>query len=169
MLHLLRILDIKHWRDGEVVWEASDLPNTLHRTGELYALRGLFATASQDAVPFYYVGMDNRTDIAVNDTITSLSGEPTVNGYQRQAVSAASGFTVTLNESSGHYEAVSGVLTFTASGGTWGPVLNLFLATSNGNSGLLISSVQMDGTHYVSNGESLTVRLGVRLWDSSLV
>ena len=72
MLHLLRILDIKHWRDGEVVWEASDLPNTLHRTGELYALRGLFATASQDAVPFYYVGMDNRTDIAVNDTIMQL-------------------------------------------------------------------------------------------------
>lgn len=168
MLHLLRILEVKHLDvDGSVIWESRDLPNTLHKTGEEYVLQACFCNAVQGVVDFYYAGMDDRETISVDDTMADVTAEPAAYGYIRQAISSASGFTVSENIATDHFEAVSGILTFTATGGTWGPVRNLFLATASDEDGILISSVAMDGTHFVSNGQQLTVRIGIRLWDES--
>ena len=81
-----------------------------------------------------------------------------------QAVSSSNGFTIVLG-SDNNYRAKSSIVTFSASGGSWGPVQNLFLATSTSNSGYLISTAQFNPlqTRTLANGESLTLRISVGL------
>ena len=38
---IMKILWIKHWRDGEMIWEAENIKNLLHREGESFILRVL--------------------------------------------------------------------------------------------------------------------------------
>lgn len=163
MIHLLKIDSVEHVdNDGSTLWHAEHMPNTFHLSGELFLLSVAFNTSSGITVPTsYYLGLDNRASIQVSDTLTSLSAEPTQNGYLRQAVSSLNGFSVGV--SSGNYRAVSSIVTFSASGGNWGPVSNLFLATTSTTSGYLLSSVSLDNSITVLNGQSLTLRISVGL------
>lgn len=163
MLHLLKVIEAQLWRDGKVVWETRDRPNTLHSLGTKFVLQGLFNTAEVGIPPFYYAGLDNRPSPAVGDLLSGINTEPATFGYQRVAISSSNGFVVSVVDDV--YQATSGVLTFNATGGTWGPVQNVFLATTNDNTGILVSTIQLDGPHFVNDAEKLTLRVGVSLKD----
>jgi len=173
MKHLLRILEIQHIRDGKVIWEATDLPNTLHLDGEEFLLSTVFRSTSGIIIPsFFYVGMDNRSTVNVTDNMQSLTTEPTGNGYSRQPVSSATGFTIEQftiqGDTSGiqHWRAKSGVVAFTASGASWGPVSNVFLTDRIDNSGYLISTAPLGSTRSVGPGDNLTFRFSLNVVDN---
>lgn len=161
----MRVLELKHYsREGELLWEQDVVPNIIHAEGELYCLTALFTTLVTSIPSNYYAGLDNRTTPAREDTLANLSQEPSQYGYARQPLNSGSGFIVSVN-SNGVYQATSNVITFIANGGTWGPVKNIFLTTTVDNSGKLISTAALDGQHFLSTGEQLTMRLALTLRD----
>lgn len=162
-MHLMRILEITHWdENNNVIWKDDDIPNVFHRQGQQFLLSVAFNSASSITVPTnYYIGMDNRATLSDTDVMSSLSGEPNTNGYARQAVSSANGFTVEV--SGGKYRAVSNIVTFSASGGSWGPVRNVFLTNLITNTGYLISSIPLSAARTVTDGQSVTVRVSLSL------
>ncbi len=168
MGRLMTVLEIQHWdRNGNLIWEGKNFPNLLHDEGEAFCLGVLFNSAVTPLPPNYYCGLDNRVSPAAVDSLANLSQEPTQFGYARQVVSSANGWTVAINES-GIYQATTNVLTFVASGGGgWGPVRNLFLTNSATNTGKLISTAALDGPHTLSDGEQITLRLGLTLRDAT--
>lgn len=163
---LIKIKKIQHLsKTGEVLWENSNLYNTLHLDGELFILNAMFA-GGQDNIyipDFYYFGLDNRTTITAADTMVSLQNEPLVNGYIRQDVSSLSQFSVALN--TGHYRADSPVIAFSAIGGGWGPVRNLFLTDKGDNTGSLISSVSLGSVVSLIAGEQILLKMALSLFD----
>lgn len=98
----------------------------------------------------FYLGLANTT-IAETTTLASIS-EPSGNGYARQLIErSATGFP-TLAAS----VATSTTETFTASGGTIGPVTDAFLATvASGTAGLLLFGSALSTTRTLADGESL--------------
>ncbi len=174
MKHLLRILEIRHIREGKVLWEAFNLKNTLHLEGEQFLLSTVFRSTAGIVIPsFFYLGMDNRQQINVSDNMYSITTEPQGNGYTRQAVSSATGFTIEQfavpGDSSGilHWRAKSQLIAFTASGAAWGPVSNVFLTDRMDNTGYLISSAPLGTTRSVSPGDNLTFRFALNVVDEA--
>lgn len=167
----MRILEVRHLRGEKVLWEAQNLLNTLHLEGEEYMLSALFRTTSGVTVPsFYYLGMDNRTTISPSDNMVSISTEPSGNGYSRQAVSSATGFTIenyTLSSAS-HWRASSQVISFSGAGGQWGPVSSVFLTDRLDKTGYLISTAPLGTTRFVGDGESMTFRFLLSMFDEDI-
>lgn len=165
---LLRIEEIKHIdKNGNILWQEHNLPNTFHIEGEEFVLRAAFVGGQANTyIPEnYYFGLDNRTTLTVDDTMATIvteGSEPSGNGYFRQAVSSSSQFQITLAES-GHTKAVSPIVTFVASGGNWGPVQNLFLTDQADNTGFLIASVALSTTLTVNDGEGVHMRMSLTL------
>lgn len=163
--HLMYLLEIKHLDcNKSILWESKEIiPNILHRQGQEFLLKGMFNTASAVVPPAnYYLGLDARLVLSATDTLSSLIAEPNINGYARQAVSSFNGFSVAL--SGGSFSATSNSVVFSASGGSWGPVRNLFLTNVvNGTSGYLISSAPLGSQRTVNSGESISVRIAVSL------
>jgi hypothetical protein len=175
---LIEILEINHIRDGEIIWQNFNLKNVLHQQGELYFLQILFANGSADSMgntmtvpPLYYFGLDNRSTISVTDTLSSISGEPTTNNYQRQVANSTTNWTFGTS-TNGNNQAKSPILTFGAYGGSWGPVCNLFLTmqpqTTDNTNGYLISSVYLGNAAItVIDGDSISLRMSATLSNSN--
>lgn len=169
VLHIARITHID--RLGNVLWEAKDLHNILHDEGEKYILSAAFATglSGYGAAPAnLYLGIDARSSLAEADTLASLSGEPSGNGYARQALSTAgtglSGQDFYINQPAAYYRADSKSVTFSASGGDWTAVTRLFLTTaSSGTSGKLIASIALSASRTIVDGDSLAASIYVGL------
>lgn len=161
---IMKVLEFQHFdRHGNLIYEEKNIYNTLHRSGEQFILATLFTGV---AIPAnYYIGLDNRTTIAVTDTLaTVVTSEPTENGYEREPV-ASDEFNIVTN-SNNNYQANSPIVTFRAEGGSWGPVKNIWLTTSSsGSSGYLICSGRLAGTTTVNDGELVSLRLGMALKD----
>ena len=154
----MTVLEIKHYRDNKVIWEEQNIPNIFHESGERFLFSVAFDTDGGYEVPtFYYVGLDNRSVIDYSDDIGSITGEPSGFGYGRQTASSSSGFGITLTE--GRIRATSGILTFSATGGSWSQVSNVFLATSADSSGDLIATSALSSPRTLNSGDHLTVRL----------
>lgn len=171
---IMKVIEIKHLRNGEVIWEKRNIKNILHLDGEEFILRAAF-TGGQDSsvIPEnYYLGLDNRVALEADDTIENLLGEPTGNGYTRQQVSSSGDFIV--SEESGHFRVTSKIVAFRAEGGEWGPVSNLFLTDKETDDGYLISTVPLSDDPdnpiniVVEDGDSLTLRLALTLRDCPL-
>lgn len=160
---ILKILELSHFsRSGVLLYREEDLKNTMHSVGEDLILRILFA--GQLVPENYYVGLDFRSSINRTQTINEVFGwEPSTNAYSRQTVSS-SNFSI-ITSSSGAKQANSPTLLFRASGGSWGPVRNIFLTTALGfgANSILISSVPLSTSITVSNGEIVTMRMGMAL------
>jgi hypothetical protein len=166
-LNLLTILNIKHIRNNQVIWEASNLRNILHTEGEEYILKAAFVggAADNEFIPTdFFFGMDARTALTAGDEITDLVDEPSANGYSRQAATATDGFEVSV-DSGGFNRAVSPIVTFAAAGGDWGPVKNLFFTDKEDNSGLLIASVALGEDLTLTDGDTVSMRMGLSLQD----
>jgi hypothetical protein len=170
MKHAIRIIEIQHLsKNGEVLWEQKNLKNILHTEGEEFLLSAAFigGKTSNTYIPTsYYFGLDNRATLAAADTMATVAsnGEPSTNGYARSSVSSLSQFTISTNIS-GYNTATSPIVGFTASGGSWGPVRNLFLTDKSDNSGYLIASVALTTPKTVMAGEAIHARMGLELKD----
>ena len=165
MKHLLTIEEIRHLdKEGEIIWSARELLNTFHNDGEEFMLKALFS-GELDIPDDYYFGLDKRTTIRIGDNLVSLLDEPEneFNGYARQPIAASGQFVV--DTTSDHYYARGPILHFSASGGSWGPVRNLFLSTTRQSDygGYLLASVPLSQTITVADGESISVRMGLSL------
>jgi hypothetical protein len=156
---LIKILEIQHLsKNGEVLWRSENIRNVLHSEGEEFMLTSLFVDAS--TIPSDYVfGLDNRLTTAADDTMADVSiVEPAGNGYFRQAVASDGQFTISVVNNI--HRANSPIVTFSAAGGSWGPVRNLFLTNQPDSSGFLIASVPL-----AQDGESVSMRMALSLKD----
>jgi len=169
---IMKVLEIEQVRNGKVLWSKKNLYNTLHAEGEAYFLKALFRNPGDGSIPpqFYYLGLDARISLDISDTMTSLLDEPNSNGYFRQAVSSKpdqpTGWYITANE--GYSKALGSIVTFSAAGGSWGPVSTLFLTTQNNNDGVLISSVSLSEEAYLDSGDAINVKMAMTLRDCPL-
>lgn len=168
MQHVITILEIKHLsKDGQILWEAKNLPNTLHTDGEEYMLKAVFTGGVTNTfIPAsYYFGLDNRVSILAADDMTTIStsNEPSTNGYNRASVSSTGQFSVSVSVSNNI--ATSPVVSFTATGGSFGPIRNMFMTDESTNSGFLIASVPLTTQLTVSSGETIAARMGLVLKD----
>lgn len=155
-MRLLTIENIKLIdKNNNIKYEQSNVKNTLHQLGQFYILRGLFKNKNT-LVDFYYAGLDNRVSLSASDTMSSLLNEPSTNGYTRQKINSWNDAVITNSV----YVIKSSNITFNASNGVnsrWGPVRNIFLATSQDTSGFLISSVKLSQELTVASGDSIVL------------
>jgi len=161
--HLMTIIEIEHFDNkGKSIWKQENISNVFHEEGQEFLLANVFDTDFGVSVPSnYYIGLDNRDAIDVADDLSLLSGEPVGNGYARQTCSSTTGFTV--GTFSGVKKARSAVKTFTASGGPFDEVQNVFLCTSADDSGFLISSTALSSSRILLDGENLALRISLSL------
>jgi hypothetical protein len=160
---IMKMLEIKHYsKDGDVIWEDHNILNLLHTDGEEFILQALF---NGEPIPVaYYLGLDNRSDLSVEDTMDSLTTEPAGSGYLRQPVLSSGEFTFAVTNA-GYTQAQTPIVEFNASGGSWGPVANIFLSTEADSSGFLISSLTLSSPVTLNDGERVTVRMGLGMRD----
>lgn len=164
---LVKILHVQHLsKNGNVLWEDRNLKNVFHTEGEAFVLNSVFSGGNNPNtfIPDnYYFGLDNRTSPSAGNTMADISGEPTVNGYFRQAVSSASQFVI--SEVEGINQANGPIIQFSAVGGPWGPVKQLFLTNGTGTTGDLIATVALSTELTLEDGESVNMRMGLSLRD----
>lgn len=158
---VLKILEICHMRGPEVIWSQSNIYNQLHSEGEALLLSCCFNNTGTLPPNAYYFGLDNRGTINAGDTLEDIFGEPSSNGYNRQARPSNGGFTIELVN--GMYRASSSIMTFSASGGAWGPVKNIFMTNAAGSSGTLISSAALSQEVSLISGDSVNLRMALSL------
>lgn len=161
-LHLVEILEINHHDiNGKIIYQEKNINNIIHKSGEEFILKVLFG-----GLPIpnqYHLGLDSRSTLNANDVLsTCASLEPVGAGYSRQSLDN-NNFTFITN-GFGDYQANSPAVLFKALGGSWGPVKNVFLTTvSSGSSGYLISSIALGSSIILSNGETVSLRIGLAL------
>ena len=182
-MRLLTIESIKLLdENNKVKYEQNNIKNTLHQTGEFYMLSSLFSNKTRcnppgienllcdgqavtlgnlksTRVDFYYAGLDNRTTLNTTDTMASLVDEPSSNGYARQKITSWSSPVI----SNSVYVIKSNSITFSASSTGWGPVRNIFLATTQNASGFLISSVKLNQELTLKAGDTSILIMNLSL------
>ena len=170
---------LRHRRNGRIIWASGigdidagmedmavllgDQPygeNALADEGESAMLDVYFRGAT--APTNFYLGLVNDTPVET-DSLTDLTGEPSGSGYSRQTIPATSVGFPTLALDSGDFQTTSTTETFTASGGSIGPVTYSFLATSSDNTGLLVAYVALSTTRTLTDGDSLDVDVAIKL------
>ena len=167
-------------KDGRLIWvEDGWQHNILHTQGEDYILSRAFDTdyggapggwdpSGWTTANTMYVGLDNRATPAEGNTLANLSGEPSGNGYQRQAILVTTGFTIQAS-GSGYQEAASAAtISFSASGGDWTAVQQRFLCTDqsavlSGTGDLLLATIPLSASRTVKNGDTLNTNIVVGL------
>ena len=162
---LMKIVEIQHICNGEVVWEEKNILNTFHNGGELFVLSCCFDNGGSLPPANYYLGLDNRSTVSADDMLSDLVDEPTSNGYLRASVSSSNAFVI--DTISGVYNASGPIITFTATGSGYGPVSNLFLATTSDNTGILIATAVLSAPITFTNSSSVNMRMRLSLQDGS--
>ena len=178
--NLMTVFEVSHRNKyGEILFEKYDLKNILHSEGEEYILKTLFTNdytpiMSQTGLPTfvvtsYYMGLDNRSSLTTSDSLVDIEELETIGtGYRRQEVNKSS-FQIVEN-SNGNYQANSPIIQFNCSGGSW-TAKNIFLATSYSSlftgPKKVISSVPLGSTLVISNGETVSMRIGLALKTSN--
>jgi hypothetical protein len=146
-------------KDGLLIAEFQR-PNALTYQGESVLLdlffRGLNAPAQ------FYFRLCNDT-LDVGDVLTTITGEPTSNGYAPQLIERSDIGWPTIELHDGAYRVVSKQVTITASGGDIGPVNTGYIASTLDNTGILVAFVNFDVPRTILNGSSLLAKYQVTL------
>lgn len=145
-------------KDGKLIWEHEQY-NTLAQEGG-QSMLDTYLRDQNDPTTFY-IRLFNDTPVKT-DALSDLTGEASGNGYAAQEVPRSTGGWVSLALDSGDYQATSSQETFSASGGSWGPVTYAVLATSTDSSGEHIAFVALSTSRTIADGESLKVTLNVK-------
>jgi len=126
--------------------------------------RGDMLTAFLQAIQVpttFFLRLYNDTP-ADTDSLGSLTNEASGNGYAAQELTRdASGWNTLANEGGLTHSVTSKVATFSANGGSWGPVTNVVLATSSDNSGRFIGWAALGASRTLKDGEALKVNYGI--------
>ena len=173
----------QHRREGRVIWahghgdldivvgspEHDELirssiwtPNALADEGESDLLDVYFRGAT--APTGFYVGLLNSSP-SDTTTLTTMTGEPSGSGYSRKNLTRNSTGFPTLALDSGDYRLVGAAVTFTASGGTIGPVTTSFLCSNaaSGTSGKFLVYNALAQSRTLADGDSLDVTIRIKL------
>jgi hypothetical protein len=155
---------IFHWKhiaaDGKTVLDEWDSYNALADEGESIFLDCTLRATSCPTT--FYLRLFNDTP-AETDTLADLTGEPSTNGYAACEITRDSSGWPTLALDSGDYQATSSTETFSASGGSWGPVTYAVLATTSDNIGKLVAYTALSTSRTLAAGESLQVTYRIKL------
>ena len=147
---------------GNLKWEELNRPNSLADEGEYMFLD--VALRAGSAPSNYYLRLYNATPTDTSNLTSISTLEPGATyGYAAQTVERSTTGWPTLALDSGDYRATSSTETFTASGGSWGPVTYCVLATSTDSSGKLVSYVALSTSRTLAAGESLQVTYRLKL------
>lgn len=164
---VLKILEVKHLNSfGKIIYQENNIRNILHQEGEEFLLRAAFTGGTvSDIIPEnYFLGLDNRSVVVIEQTLDDLIGEPdNGGGYARQEVSSSGDFVINFEDD--HFVALSPIVAFSCTSTAWGPVSNLFITDTGDNSGYLISTATFDSPISLTPGESVTMRIGMQLRD----
>ncbi len=145
-------------KDGNIIWE-DIIENALADEGEQAMLDVFYRNGA--APTQFYIRLYNDTPVET-DTLSTLTGEPAGNGYAPQLVERSNvGFPTIQQDANGDWQIVSKTVTFSASGGSWGPVTYAVLATTSDNTGKLIAFVALSQSRTLNDGESLDVQLTI--------
>ena len=147
-------------KDGNLLWSELNVPNDLADEGE-YAFLDVYLRAGTAPTQFY-IRLYNDTPVET-DTLTLLTGEPTTNGYAAQLVERSATGWPTLALDTGDYQATSSQKTFSATGGSWGPVTYCVGATTSDNTGKLIAYAVLSQSRTLNDGEQLKVTYKMKL------
>ena len=147
-------------KDGNLK-EAWSSQNALADEGESSMLDTYFRATNSPTT--FYLRLFNDTPVET-DALSNLTGEPasTYEYAAQELTRNATGFP-TLELDSGDYQVVSKQVTFTATGGSWGPVTYAVLATSTDSSGKLIAFNELSSAKTLASGETLKVTLTLKL------
>ena len=152
---ILIIDEIIIQRNNKIIYKEYNVQNIFHASGQYFFLYILFKNFKNPST--YYLGLDNRNSLTLNNTLLSLEGEPVGKGYTRQGVSL-NNFSVSVGQN-GNYKAAGPTVTFNATTDTWGPVQNIFLTNvSSGTDGYLISSARLLDQVTVTPADSITLK-----------
>lgn len=154
---------LKHYdKTGSLLWEQDerDGHNSLADLGEENILDAYFRGGTAPAS--FEIGLFNDTPVDTDD-ISDLTGEPSTNGYARQALARNSTDFPTLVLDSGDYQVTSKEVTFSASGGSWGPVTYACLIYVNGATKKLIAYEALSQSRTLADGETLTITYSAKL------
>ena len=154
-----------HWKhiaaDGKTIIDEWETSNALADEGESGFLDCTLRATNCPTT--YYLRLYNDTPVET-DTLADLTGEPAgTYGYAAQAITRDATGWPTLALDSGDFMATSAVKTFTASGGSWGPVTYAVLATTSNNTGKLYSYTALSTSRTLASGESLQVTYRIKL------
>jgi len=142
-------------RNNKIIYKENNVQNIFHASGQYFFLEILFKNFKNPTT--YYLGLDNRNSLTLNNTLLSLEEEPVGKGYARQGVSL-NNFSVSVGQN-GNYKASGPTVTFNATTDTWGPVQNIFLTNvSSGTDGYLISSARLLDQVTVTPADSITLK-----------
>lgn len=134
--------------------------NNLADEGEEAMLDVFFRNGTSYAT--FYIRLFNDTPVDT-DGLSDLINEASGNGYAAQSLSRNDTDFPTLALDSGDFQVESLEQTFSASGGSWGPVTYAVLATSSDNSGKLIAYVALASSRTLQDGDSLKVTFKIKL------
>lgn len=134
--------------------------NNLADEGEEAMLDVFFRNGTSYAT--FYIRLFNDTPVDT-DGLSDLINEASGNGYAAQSLARNNTDFPTLALDSGDFQVESLEQTFSASGGSWGPVTYAVLATSSDNSGKLIAYVALAASRTLQDGDSLKVTFKIKL------
>jgi len=159
--------NIKHIRDGKVIWEIKDKKNILCDEGEKAIVDTFFRgnAATYFGVTDFYIGLYNGT-ISEATKLTNIPSEPsgiTGMGYSRQKCERSSIGFPTLEQDDGNWRVVSKEIELIATGGDIGPVNGAFLGTSLNNTGSLIGAIAMGVERTVVAGDKIIFQMRIKL------
>jgi len=153
------IWTIQHVRDGKVIWEETK-HNALVNEGEQTMLDSFFRNNNSPSQFYVRLAYDTITE---TDTLTSITNEPSGNGYSPALLERSNTGFPTLELHEGDYRVISKQIEFTASGGSIGPVNVTYLATTSDNTGRLLAYLSLSLERTVLDGDSVYVTLRIKL------
>jgi hypothetical protein len=154
------IWHIKHIRNGKVIWQQVK-HNDLTNAGQRNILNTYLCNIEEPSS--FYIRLC-RNFIGKTDTIASIAGEPSGNGYTPQEVERSIVGFPEIELVGADYRRVSKTVTFVASGGNIGPVNYMILTTSSDASGILIAGLGLENERTILDGiDSLEVSFKVKL------
>lgn len=142
----------------EVIRAQPWTPNALTDQGEQALLDVFFRNGT---APTFYFALYNDTPVDT-DTLATLLGEPASGGYGRLAVARNTTDWPTLGLQGGDYRVDSATKTWTASGGSIGPVNTLALVSvASGTAGTFYAHAALSAARTLADGDSLDVSMQV--------
>lgn len=176
---------VRHYRGNQLIWGSQlELPghvgpilrsSPLERDAireQLWTPNALADEGEEDILSAYFDGgaaptnfygrLYNDTPVET-DTLATLLSEAAGNGYAAVTFAAGTDWGAPALDA-GDFQTTSTTKTFSATGGSWGPVTYAVLATvATGTVGLLIAYVALSASRTLQSGDTLDLSWAVKL------